>query len=206
MATAYSALGNADSAEHYINIAIKDARENDNFTFLATALSMQARIYTDSKRPHLAEAPLSEVLEIRKKLNDPFYIVFDMSNLASYYASNNQPQKGIDLCKEGIVIAKQRGMPSQLLMIYRALAENYKTAGKITEYGQTLEYIIALKDSFNNINSSKQISELIANNERQKKEKQIIEQKLNLTKKNYWLYECDSNAVRCRLVEVCQCR
>ena len=188
IATAYSSLGNADSAAYYINIAIKDARENDNFVFLATALSMQAKIFTDSKRPHLAEAPLNEVLEIRKKLNDPFYIVFDMSNLASYYASNNQPQKGIDLCKEGIAIAKRKGMSSQLLMIYRALAENYKAAGKITEYGQTLEYIIALKDSFNNINSSKQIAELLANNETQKKEKQIVEQRLNLTKKNYWLY------------------
>lgn len=188
MATAYSALGNTDSAEYYINIAIKDARENDNFTFLATALSMQANIFTESKRPHLAEGPLNEVLEIRKKLHDPFYIVFDMSNLASYYASNNQPQKGIDLCKEGIALARRRGMPSQLLMIYRALAENYKVAGKMTEYGQTLENIISLKDSFNNINSSKQIAELMANNDTQKKEKQIIEQKLNLTRKNYWLY------------------
>ncbi|MGQ0738573.1 MAG: tetratricopeptide repeat-containing sensor histidine kinase [Bacteroidota bacterium] len=188
MATAYSALGNPDSAEYYIGIAIRDATENDNFTFLATALSMQAKIYTDSKRPHLAEAPLNKALEIRKKINDPFYTVFDMSNLASYYASNNQPQKGIAICKEGITLAKERGMTSQLLMIYQALAENYKTADKMTEYGQILEYIIALKDSFNNINSSKQIAELLASNETQKKEKQIIEQKLNIAKKNYWLY------------------
>ena len=73
-------------------------------------------------------------------------------------------------------------------MIYHSLAENYKAAGNKEKYGQTLEYIIALKDSFNNINSSKMLAEMQAKNEAQKKEKTIIEQKLNLTVKNYWLF------------------
>lgn len=188
LASSHNSLGNADSAGYYINIAINDARKNDNLTFLATALSMQAKIFIDSKQPHLAEVPLKEVVEIREKMEDPFYIVYDMSNLASYYASNSQPDKGIALCREGIAIAKQKGLTSQLLMIYQALAENYKAAGKTTEYGQALENIIALKDSFNNINSSKLIAEIRAGSEAQKKEKQILEQKLNLTRKNYWLY------------------
>ncbi len=188
MASAYNSLGNSDSAIYYINVAIKDARENENLSFLATALSMQAQIFIDSKKSWLAEEPLHEVVAVRKQLNDPFYIVYDMSTLASYYASNNQPQKGIALCKEGIVIAKQKGMTSQLLMIYQALAENYKRAGNAEEYGNTLEYIMALKDSFSNINSSKLIAEIQAGSEAQEKEKQILEQKLVLTRKNYWLY------------------
>ena len=188
IASAYNSLGNEDSAMHYINIGIKNARENENLLFLATSLSMQAKMYIDNKKPHLAEVPLHEVLEIRKKLNDAFYTVYDMSNLASYYASNGQSQKGIALCNEGIALAKQYKLSSQLLMIYHSLAENYKTSGKTQEYSQTLEYIMALKDSFNNINSSKQISELQAKNEVQKNEKTIVEQKLNLTIKNYWLF------------------
>jgi signal transduction histidine kinase len=111
-----------------------------------------------------------------------------MSSLASYYANNGQTDKGIELCKEGIAIAKQRGLSSQLLMIYRALAENYKAADMTPDYSHTLESIIALKDSFNNINSSKQLAELQAANETQKNERTIIQQKLDLTKKNYWLY------------------
>jgi signal transduction histidine kinase/tetratricopeptide (TPR) repeat protein len=188
IASAYNSLGNADSATYYIAIAIKSARENENLLFLATALSMQAKIFIDHKKSYLAEAPLNEALIIRKKLNDPFYTVYDMSSLATYYASNNQTQKGIALCIEGIQLAKERGLQSQLLMMYKALAENYKAAGKTAEYSHTLEDIIALKDSFNNINSSKQIAELEARNLAQKNEKTIIEQKLNLTVKNYWLF------------------
>lgn len=188
LATAFNGLGKKDSAIYYINYAIKDARQNENLLFLATALSMEAKIYVDNGLLHLAEQPLQEVLEIRKKLNDPFYVVFDMSNLASYYAKSNQPQKGIAICKKGIAIAKQLGLPSQLLMVYRAMAENYKAAGNTKEYSKTLEHILALKDSFNNINSVKMLSEFQASNETRKKEKTITEQRLNLTIKNYVLY------------------
>lgn len=188
IAAAYSGVGKKDSALHYINIAIKDARLNENLLFLATALSMQAKIFVSHNMPAFAEAPLREVLAIRKQLNDPFYVVFDMANLASYYAKNNQPQKGIALCKEGIDIAKKLALPSQLLMIYRALSENYKAAGNKELYGKTLEEIISLKDSFNNINSAKMLAEMHAANETRKREKIISNQKLNLTTKNYLLF------------------
>ena len=188
IASTYSSLGKPDSAKKYIDIAIKDARENNNLLFLATALNMQAKIFIESKQPHLAEAPLNEALEIRKKMNDPFYTVYDMSSLASYYATNNEAEKGIALCKEGIALAKQSGLSSQLLMIYRSLAENYKAAGKIPEYSTTLEAIIALKDSFNNINSSRLLSDMEAASNAQQREKTIVEQKLNLTIKNHWLF------------------
>jgi signal transduction histidine kinase len=188
LASTYNALGKPDSAKLYIDIAIKDARENNNLVFLATALNINAKILIDSKQPQLAEMPLHEAVEIRKKLNDPFYTVYDMSSLASYYASNRQTAKGIALCKEGIALAKQSNLSSQLLMIYRSLAENYKAAGKIPEYTTTLESVIALKDSFNNINSSRLLANMQAASETQKNEKTILQQKLNLTIKNYWLF------------------
>lgn len=187
IATSYNALGKSDSAISFINRAIADARENENLTYLATALTMQARIFVDNHQAALAEKPLNEALAIRKKLNDPFYIVYDMSSLASYYANNGQPAKGIALCMEGIEVAKKEKLSSQLMMIYRALAENYKKAGDMTLYSHTLEQIILLKDSFHAINSGKLLADLQANHEARKKEMLIGSQKLNLTKKNYWL-------------------
>ncbi len=188
LASTYNSLHQPDSAQYYINLGIKDARENNNLYFLATSLSIQAKIFIDNNKTHLAEAPLNEAIQIRKELNDPFYTVYDMSSLASYYASNKQPVKGIELCKEGIVLAKEWGLSSQLLMIYHALAENYKATGDMIEYSKTLEDIIHLKDSFNNINSSRLLAEMQARNDEQKNQKEILQQKLNLTRKNYWLF------------------
>lgn len=188
IAAAHNALGNEDSALWYIRVAIKDARENENEGFLATALSLEARIYLDHNKPALAEAPLKEVVEVRRKINDPFYTVFDISSLAGYYALTHQPEKGIVLCQEGIQLAKDMGLHSQLLMIYRSLAENYKVAGQTDAYSHTLEKIIILKDSFATINTTRQIAELEARDQDRKNEKTILEQKLNLTVKNYWLF------------------
>jgi signal transduction histidine kinase len=188
LASTYNSLGNPDSAHYYINVAIKDARESDNLMFLATALSMQAKIFINNKQQALAEAPLHEALLIRRQLNDPFYTVYDMSSLASYYANTGQTDKGIALCKEGIALAKANGLSSQLLMIYRSLGENYKAGGNDKAYGEILESIIHLKDSFNNINSSKLLADMQAAGDAQKKQKEILEQKLNLKIKNYWLF------------------
>jgi len=82
-------------------------------------------------------------------------------------------------------MAKKSGLSSQLLMIYHALAENYKAAGNIPAYSETLEHVIALKDSFNNINSAKLLADMKASSDVLKKEKTITEQKLKLTVQNY---------------------
>ena len=87
LASTYNSLGKPDSAQYYINVAINDARESDNRMFLATALSMQAKIFIDNKQEAFAEAPLHEALLIRRQLNDPFYTLYDMRSLASYYAN-----------------------------------------------------------------------------------------------------------------------
>ena len=200
MATAYSAIGNKDSALYYINTAINNARKSENLLFLATALSMQAKIFVDHSMISQAEAPLHEVLAIRKVLNDSFYLVYDMSNLASYYAKNGQPEKGIEICKEGIAIAKKMKLSSQLLMIYEALSENYKAANNQQAYAKTLEDIIVLKDSFNNINSTKILADLQSANETQKREQTISEQKLRLTIKNYWLWGSALFLIMCSLI------
>lgn len=188
MAIAFNGLSKEDSALYYINIAINDARQNENLGFLATALSIQAKIFLNHHKAYLAEEPLKEVVQIRKILNDPYYTVYDMSSLASYYANNNQPQKGIELCLEGIEIARKLNLQPQLLMIYRTLAENYKAQGNMAQYGRILEDIISLKDSFFKINTTKQIVEMEAGAKVQKNEKTILEQKLKITTKNYWLF------------------
>ncbi|MBK8711583.1 MAG: hypothetical protein IPL97_06915 [Niastella sp.] len=187
LASTYNALGKTALAYQYIDIAIREAKATDNELFLATAMSIKAKILIDHNQQELAETLLTEVVNLRKKFNDPFYTVFDMSSLASFYASIGQTQKGIRLCMEGIQIAKENKLSSQLLMMYHSLAENYKAAGNTGMYAQTLEDIIQLKDSFNNINSAKLLGDMQANTEAQKKQQEILKQKMDLTQKNYLL-------------------
>jgi tetratricopeptide (TPR) repeat protein len=187
-ALSYNALGKKDSAFYYIGRAVNYSRKNENLFALSNSLAIQAQLYTTSGQAPLAEAPLKEVVEIRKQIGDPFYIVSDMSQLGLYYANNGQPEKGIAICNEGIEIANRYRLDTKLFFLYSSLAANYKTAGDMTNYAATLEKIINLKDSVFQKNSAQALAELQTKYEVEKKERVIIGQELALVKKNYWLF------------------
>jgi len=188
LALNYNGLGKTDSAFYFIDKAVRYSRTNENLFALSNSLAIQAQLYVLSGQNKKAEQPLKEVVEIRKLIGDPFYIVSDMSQLAMYYARNGQPEKGIDLCKKGIAIANQFHLDTKLFFLYGTLADNYKALGDEVNYAKTLEKIIVLKDSVYQANSAHSLAEMQTKYELQKKENIIIQQKLGLIEKNYFIY------------------
>lgn len=188
IAAVYRQLHKNDSAEFFINKAIVFARKSQNLMFLANCLNILADIYIDTKRAILAESLLTNALNIRKQIGDPFYVVSDLSQLALYYASISEPAKGIEVSQQGIAIANEYRMSSKLPFLYHALGQNYKAAGNYTAYSNTLEKIMALKDSMYVANSAEAKAEMDSKYEVEKKEKLIALQKLDISKKNFMFY------------------
>lgn len=188
IAAVYKQLHQNDSAEYFIQKSIAFSRKNENLFFLANCLNILADIYIDTKRPALAEAPLTEALLIRKQIGDPFYIVSDLSQLAIYYANISETDKGIATSLQGIALANKMQLSSKLPYLYHALGQNYKTAGDYTQYSKTLEKIMVLKDSMNTSNSAEVRAEMDSRYNLAKKENLIILQKLDISKKNSLFY------------------
>lgn len=188
LALNYKGLGKMDSSFYYINKAINYSRENENLFALSNSLAIQAQLYVTSGKGRLAEAPLQEVVTIRKLIGDPFYIVSDMAQLGLYYARNNQPEKGVAICQEGIIIATKYKLDTKLFFLYNTLAENYRAMGNTGKYAEVLQQIISLKDSVYQKNSAEAIAELQTKYELQKKETTIIQQQYDLAKKNFFIY------------------
>ncbi|MCY7290836.1 MAG: histidine kinase [Ferruginibacter sp.] len=188
MAAVYKQLNQNDSAKHYVQKAITFSRKNENLFFLANSLNILADIYISTKKAPLAEVPLTEALELRKEIGDPYYILSDMSQLAIYYANISKPEKGIEIGLEGIEMAKDFNVSSKLPYLYYALGENYKMAGNYLEYSKTLEKIMIFKDSLSIANSAEARAEMEALYELEKKEKQITIQKLDISKKNAMVF------------------
>lgn len=188
LALNYSSLNKMDSSLHFIKRAILYAEKNENLFALSNSLAIQAQLFVRAGQSNLAEEPLKRVVEIRKLIGDPFYIISDMSQLSLYYAHNHQPEKGIALCYEGIAIAKKFRLDTKLFFLYGSLAENYKAQGNTSKYAEVLETIIKLKDSVYQTNSAESLAEMQAKYELQKKENVIIRQKLDISTKNYLFY------------------
>ncbi len=188
LAINYNNLEKTDSAFYFIDKAISYSRKHQNLFALSNSLAIQAQLYVRSGQGRQAEQPLREAVEIRKLIGDPFYIVSDMAQLGLYYAHNGQPQKGIIICEEGIVIANEYKIGTKLFFLYSTLADNYKAMGDHEKYAETLTKIISLKDSVYEKNSAQALAEMQTKYELQKKENANIQLELSLTKKNYLFY------------------
>lgn len=179
----------ADSCEYYGNEAVVTGRGIESLFIECQGLVVKGVILSYKKKIKEAEENLQNGLEVRKIIGDTLYIISDMSVLASFYANTKQSEKGVALCNTGIEIARKRKItPALLLLLYQALAENYKSVGLYKEYAETLKLQMGVKDSLNIKNSTDELKDLEIKYDLQKQENTIIQQKLNITKKNYWLY------------------
>lgn len=184
-ASSLNNLGERDSALHYINLALKYGRQDENYLVIANALNIRAAIYEGDKNYKACEDDLMEALSIREKNFDLDMVVSDMAQLSFFYAYTNQQDKGIQIANKGIGLIKGSNPFSKLIFLNKALAENYKSAGKDKEYAETLLTLMQLRDSLNELNSHQSIAELEVNYELQKKENIIIQQESKITRNRY---------------------
>jgi tetratricopeptide (TPR) repeat protein len=118
-----------DSAEFYIKKAFDAAKAHNNLTVQANCYYIFSDIMVEKGNVLEAEKAMNEGLKIRKKIGDPYFYVSDLYQVAIFYANNQQPQKGIATSLEGIELAKKNKLTGKYLILYDALAQNYKLAG-----------------------------------------------------------------------------
>lgn len=204
MADAYLQLGRVDSAVIYINKGVELFRESENLMNLAHVLQKKSAIYLKARKTAEAEKALKEMISLRRQMNDESMWIDDMMGLVDFYIETGQVSKGIELCKAALSTAPfhiEDGSAtvgsvvsniSLRLQYYEALARCYKAAGNADLHRQTIEQIVAIKDS---IYQREAMLELRRKYEEQKnanraiqQENTIIQKDLDLVRKNYWLY------------------
>jgi signal transduction histidine kinase len=168
------------------NIAL--CRKTETMGVLATAFSYQALFHNLQKQTILAEADLRESLLLRKKIDDPLYIVEDYKNLANFYLLNQQYEKCYSAASEGIAVCNTKKIAEAGIELYGIIARAYKLQNNYKDYSATLEKIMTLSDSSRRINSQEKIADIQTKYDVQKKETLIAQQKLDLFRRNIFLY------------------
>lgn len=195
-ANAYVSLQRPDSVEYFIQKAIPLSRKLQNLNYLATALRVQADLYTRQGRYTEAEKALLEMMQTRKKTVNAGILVEENLMLAEFYAQSGQLEKAIDIClqnlRRGQLVGLSEGEttvftndPKVRLNYLEALSGYYKKAGKWEQYQLTLEELVSAKDSLYEANSAEAIADLETKYEVQKKENTILQQKYDLQQKNF---------------------
>lgn len=185
IASTYNNIQQYDSALYFINKSIKG--NTYDLTALANSLNIKADIYLNLHQAAKAQPLLEEALEIRKRIGDPYYLVSDLYQLSVFYAHNQQADKGITTAMQGIDMSRTYNLTSKIPLLYSGLAEGYKMKGDMQGYARVLENIIQLKDSLFENNSAEALAGLQASYDLQKKENIIIQQKLDILRRDYFL-------------------
>jgi len=171
----------------YLDRAIADSRKYSALRILALALNVKGSTVGSPANVEEEGRYVKEARSINMQLGDSIGILNTISPFCFYYIDAGQPEKGIALCKEGFaMIARGNGFP--VTDIYEALGECYKAAGNIAGYADTRDALIKLRDSMYHVNTERDLADLNATYESQKKENTIIRQQLDLAARKNTLY------------------
>jgi two-component system, NarL family, sensor kinase len=188
LGSSYNNVSNYEKALAIINQGLDQARKGENLTITANALNIRADIYINLKKNDKAQHDLEESLNIREQIGDEYYMLSDMAQLALFYATSHQYDKGIALANKGISRAQSGNHLSKIIYLYEALAENYKQSYQSREYATTLSTLLILKDSLYRDNTAKALADLEGKYEYQKSQNTIIRQQNRILRNRYSTY------------------
>jgi len=171
----------------YLDKSIALSRKYENMGILARSLCIKADGIEDPNQMAVAGEYLKEAIHIYDQMHDTLSILNGLTSMSNYYMSIGQPEKGIAACKQGIEMIR-RGNAYPVVDFYWTLGQCYKAAGHYEQYANILDTIIRLKDTVYRRNSERDLADLNAKYEDQKKENTIIQQKLDIAAKKNTTY------------------
>lgn len=127
----------------------------------------------------------SEIIGL--KLNDKKVIALSCCNIAEAYQNKGKLDSSIFYYKLSIDLSKTHGLKDILLFSYDQLTTIYRKRGDYNTAFLYSDLKQIIKDSILNSTATKQLAEMETKYESEKKEKKIIEQNFEISKRNYWI-------------------
>ncbi|MBL1232212.1 MAG: tetratricopeptide repeat protein [Flavobacteriales bacterium] len=178
----YDEMNELDSSVHYYSIAINKADEFGQNRLIAISYGNMG--VTQEKLGNYNEAIkyLNKALQIRTESNDLEGQAILYNNLGSVYISLNKNDSAVYFFKKSNDFTTLIGFNEATRDNYLGLATAYDKLGKYKEAFEAHKNYLVYKDSIFNEESNKQIEEIRTQYETEKKEKQLAEQEVIITK------------------------
>ncbi|MBS1588912.1 MAG: hypothetical protein JST52_04795 [Bacteroidetes bacterium] len=188
LAITYYHLDKEDSVNYFVLQGIKYAEQSGNITNLANAWMLKGGMLTGYSHFTEAEIAFKNGIKLRKQIGDYYNVVADMVQLAVFYCNTGKSQLAVELCLEGLSMIEKYGHNyGNEIALYEALGIAYKNLGDFQALAEVQKQYINLQDSLFQQNTSETVAELQAKYDLQKKENLIMQQRFDLTQRNYLL-------------------
>jgi len=183
MANVFSDLNQLDSSQYYFEQSIRFHTKAKDDYGLSTAYSGYASLLSQKGDDVKALKLFDTAYRIKETLDEKMGLSSILTNKAEIYHRQGKAAEELDALTKAKVIAEDNEFKKDLINIYKALSTFYENKDKDLALKYFRQYS-DVKDSVFNETSSKQITELNTRYETSKKELQLKEKDLQLTKKN----------------------
>lgn len=166
-----------EALEYYTSINKKES--------IAMVLSNLAIAYKYSGQVPKSIEYNKKALELAREMQDKWKQAATLNNIGSAYLKMNEPALCYEFASQSVKLSEEIGAKEIALNAYETLSESAYALGKFKEATEHLRKMVQVKDSFINLESTRQVAELQTQFETVKKEQIIQKQQFDLKTKNY---------------------
>ncbi|MEY2916418.1 MAG: hypothetical protein RIS73_132, partial [Bacteroidota bacterium] len=178
-----------DRAKEYFEKAESMTRQIGNPEYLSNSLNNLASLYQKTGDYAKALPLANESFDIRTKLKDTKGQVSCLVNIGSILTSNKQYDLAESKYLLGLKLADTlASCLNEKAKLYDGLSGLYELTGDYKKAVEMARLNVKFNDSIYTDNMNKRFSEMETKYQTSKKDKLILEQQFELTKKQYWLY------------------
>ena len=185
--TVYMEKTNYDSALYYLNLALPVARQSGDSNAMVVVLSNLGEVNGSTKNYAAALKYFYQSLPIDKAFDDKYGMIIDYLNIGGTLLKLKQFNHAKPFLDSAYLIAENENFLKEKISVLSSLVTYHTAKGDLDKAADISAELTALKDSTQNIEVQKNISELSAKYETTKKEQKIQQQQFEITKKNYWI-------------------
>jgi serine phosphatase RsbU (regulator of sigma subunit) len=190
----YKLKGEYDKSLEYYFKALEIRKEVNDLSGTAMTLNNIGSIYDEKKEYEKAFPYYVEALKVRKDLKDNFNLCVSIFSLGENYYNRKKYAEGIACFNQALEMAKKFGAKDLMKYGYEALAKAYADQKNFTKAYENQKLLTEIKDSILNSETTKQLFEMQAKYENEKKQREIELltkdseiQALQLNKNRLWI-------------------
>jgi signal transduction histidine kinase len=176
--------GEHQKALVYYRKSYELSKKLDDENEMALNLHNIAVAYHNLDSLSLSEAYHKSSIALRKKLGDRRGIAHSYSNFAGLYKSQKEWEKAKLLYEKSLAIALDAPYKEIEIEVYKSMADLYEQQDDFESANEYLTQYITGRDSFINEKNNEAIAEIESKYETAKREKEILEQSVELAAKN----------------------
>lgn len=180
LAVAFGGWDKPDSAIYYSLKGIEIAQKYNNALVEGVIYGGLSQVYKDKGDYSNSISSAQNSIRILTKANRKPNLVYPYVNLGTVYNILNKPEEALKYLNTGYAIMKELNLLSPLEVYYEELAKAYELKGNHKESLKWFKEFIKLDDSLFKSENNKILSETEAKYQSQKKETEIVHQKLVL--------------------------